>query len=689
MKKIVAIALALTLVAGMALTGCQKGGDNEPTTEEKVYTHDWKTDVTITPEKIDKVETALNLSENIYVNPIDGLSEDFLSGCDISSLIAEEQSGVVFYNEAGEEADLFEILAEHGVNSVRLRVWNDPYNEKGQGYGGGNCDTDKAIEMGKRATKYGLRVIIDYHYSDFWADPSKQMVPKAWAEMNADEKADACFDFTIGSLSKILNAGVDVCMVQIGNETTTGIAGEKDWSKICLIMNAGAAAVRALDPNILIAIHFTNPEKENAYTWFADKLNTYNVDYDVFASSYYSLYHGTLQNLEEVLSAVINKYHKKVWIAEISYPYTEENGDEFGNSVATGNEAYTTSVQGQANMIHDVAEVMAHLGDAGLGICYWEPAWLPVAAKGYDAQYVLWEKYGSGWASSYSKEYDPKDAGKYYGGSSWDNQALFDFTGHPLASLSTFAYLRNGNQCEVTVDTIHDPIYTYKDNEGFTQPETVTAIMTDRSEMEVPIKWYPNGNDYTVDGEYKLDGLVEYDGQKFNIHAIVRIVDPFFFDSSNAEGIENLAQNMSFEDEDTSMWTITKSDATDEAYIIKKSSDAFDGDYSFHFYSSSTPVECCCEQTITGVAPGNYIVSAIMAGGDAGSSTEHEVKLYAIADGQTYEDTSATLTGWQEWNYPVIKNVSSTDGTITIGVSVTSPAGSWGNIDYFILTPMQ
>lgn len=105
-------------------------------------------------------------------------------------------------------------------------------------------------------------------------------------------------------------------------------------------------------------------------------------------------------------------------------------------------------MQGQANLIRDVANAVINVGEKGLGIFYWEPAWIPVPGDNYNERLEKWETYGSGWASSYAKEYDPVDAGTYYGGSSWENQALFDFTGHPLPSLSTFYYLDKGTKTE-------------------------------------------------------------------------------------------------------------------------------------------------------------------------------------------------------------------------------------------------
>ncbi len=380
----------------------------------------------------------------ISIEAVEGLNDDFIFGCDMSTLIAQENSGVIYYNEKGEEQDVLKTLADDGVNMIRVRVWNDPYDENGNGYGGGNCDTDNAIAIGKRATEYKMSTFIDFHYSDFWADPSKQMCPKAWVDMNATEKASAVYEYTKESLGKILEAGVDVGMVQIGNEITSGMAGESDWKNITTLLNSASKAVREVakeyNKDIQIAVHFTNPEKEGRYAKYAKTLADYDVDYDVFATSYYSFWHGTLDNLKSVLSDIIKDYGKKVMVAEISYAYTYEDGDGHQNTIydgAWGEFKYELSEQGQAEAVRDCVEVLASLGDNAIGICYWEPAWIPVP-EDEAGRSVLWEKYGSGWASSYASEYDPKDAGNYYGGSAWDNQALFDFEGHPLPSIEMF-----------------------------------------------------------------------------------------------------------------------------------------------------------------------------------------------------------------------------------------------------------
>ena len=384
--------------------------------------------------------------EDFYVEKVKNLPSDFIKGADISTLIAQEESGVHYYDENGNEKDLITILAENGVNYVRVRIWNNPYDDKGHGYGAGNSDLSKAIAIGKRATAAGMRVLVDFHYSDFWADPGRQVSPKAWANMTIDEKSKALYQFTKESLNTLRASGVDVGMVQVGNETTSsGMAGEAGDERYQLF-KAGTQAVRDVDKSILITLHFTNPEKKSTILYYAEKLKENQIDYDVFATSYYSFWHGSLENLNSVLTEIREKYGKQTLIAETSYAYTLEDGDGQKNVIKseqqTKNGGYPPTVQGQADNLRDVIATSQSAG--ALGVFYWEPAWIPVGKADRNSNLPIWEQYGSGWASSYAISYDPNVDESNYGGSEWDNQALFDFNGRALQSLKVFKFVNTG-----------------------------------------------------------------------------------------------------------------------------------------------------------------------------------------------------------------------------------------------------
>ena len=378
------------------------------------------------------------------------LPEDFILGMEASCVPSLENSGVKYYDHNGTEKDVYQILSENGINYIRVRIWNDPYDANGNGYGGGNCDLANAIAIGQRATKYGLKLLVNFHYSDFWADPGKQAVPKAWKGLDIDAKSEALYTYTKDCLEQLVAAGVDIGMVQVGNETNGALCGENGsapdgWKNITQLMKAGSRAVREVCPDALVAIHFTNPERVGSYENYGKQLQEHRVDYDVFASSYYPYWHGTLSNLTTELNKIADQYGKKVMVAETSYAYSTADTDYHGNTVGSGSSTgHPYTVQGQADQIRDVIQAVADM-HSGIGVFYWEGTWISVGGSSYQENAALWEKYGSGWASSFASEYDPKDAGQWYGGCAVDNQALFDKDGKALESLKIFTLVRSGN----------------------------------------------------------------------------------------------------------------------------------------------------------------------------------------------------------------------------------------------------
>lgn len=362
-----------------------------------------------------------------------------IRGVDISSILAVENAGVTFCNEYGRKQDIFRTLSEHGVNYIRVRVWNEPYDSRGNSYGGGNCDLYTAAEIGRRAAKYGMKLLVDIQYSDFWADPEKQTRPKYWIQHDHETLKGEIYKYTAWVLETISEAGGNIGMVQVGNETNCFFCGETDMYKICDLFASGDQAIRDFDRSVLIAHHFANPST-GSYAWYAQVMDECNLDYDVFATSYYPYWHGTTENLTTVLKEIADTYNKYVMVAETACPYTSEDGDTFGNAVSEDSDSavfrYDISVEGQAQCLTDVFQAVANVGEKGIGVFYWEPAWLGVNGISWEEQSSLWKKYGSGWATDYAAEYDASVTSA--GGSSYDNQALFDFEGNSLKSLQVF-----------------------------------------------------------------------------------------------------------------------------------------------------------------------------------------------------------------------------------------------------------
>ena len=584
---------------------------------------------------------------DVSVKAIQGLSDDFIGGMDVSSMLSLEESGVTFKNANGEVEDLFTLLKESGVNYVRLRVWNDPFTADGQGYGGGNVNADRALTMAKRATAAGLKVLVDFHYSDFWADPSKQQVPKAWKsfEGDADKTADTVYDYTKQTLTTFKQAGVDVGMVQVGNETTAKIAGISGWDGMSKVFSAGSKAIREVLPEAKVVIHFTNPEKAGTYATYAKQLSNHNVDYDVFASSYYPFWHGTTENLTSVLKNVASTYKKDVMVAETSWAYTLDDGDDDSNTVpskvtADNLKKYDISPQGQADEIRAVAEAVNNIGDNdgdgendGLGVFYWEPAWVPVGTGGKDNAELVdtWNKYGGGWATEAAGEYDPNDAGLYWGGSGVDNQALFDFDGKALASLPTFKYIHTG--------AVTDHVFTKID------PVEITA--TDSDSIDAIKAQLPSGHDVTVTVTVTATPAKDY------------VTDGSF---ENAENDKN--------------WTIAGTGAS----ITEDSGNAADGKRALKFWASDA-YSFSATQTITGLETGEYVLTAMSQGAAADNAAITDgVALSATTGGKTTSD-ALELNGWVKFDTATVPVTVGADGTATITITGNLPADAWGNVD--------
>ncbi|GEN56085.1 hypothetical protein GCM10012290_07610 [Halolactibacillus alkaliphilus] len=620
-------------------------------------------DVTLLPVT-DSNDNLGPVEADIHVEKVDGLTDDFINGVDISSIIALENSGVTFYNDAGEKEDIFTILKEKGVNYIRVKVWNDPYTAGGLGYGGGNNDVATAQTIGERATAAGMKVLVNFHYSDFWADPGKQMAPKAWEGFSIAEKQDAITTFTTETLETLKAAGVDIGMVQVGNETNNGMAGESGWANMLPLFDAGTKAVRAFDSSIDIALHFTNPEK-GTYPGYAKQLDDAAIDYDIFATSYYSFWHGTLANLKSTLTAIADTYDKDVLMVETSYAYTPEDGDGHENTIkgTEQNPPYPYTVQGQADAIRDAIATMASIGERGIGVFYWEPAWLPVGPpENLEENKVIWETYGSGWASSYATEYDPADAGKWYGGSAVDNQAWFDFDGHPLPSANIFNYVKTGTVAPVILREIVAQDVSINVGEEVTYPDSVVYHYTDGSTENVQASFEELTGDLKA-GTYQTSGTtVRGDNVTLTIHVHAKnyIIDPSFENQSEA-------------------WTLIFNAQPNQASIKAGQADSKTGQYHAHYYSDSA-IDFVLSQTISNLEPGIYQLSMYNQGGD---HTDSELVLFA-ENSHRYEE-STTVNGWANWQYTEINLIEVHDGSLTIGAHIKANPNAWGTLDDFSL----
>ena len=394
--------------------------------------------------------------QKVTINKVANMTDSTIRGIDISSYVALKNAGVKYYDNDGKEASLLKVLSDNGVNYIRIRIWNDPYNDKGETYGGGSNDVKTGVEIAKEAAKYNIKVLLAFHYSDFWADPALQLLPKAWEKDKDDPEKmrNHVYEFTKDTLEQFKAAGAEVGMVQVGNEISQGMMGimhenqayvwqeEEKSSIIDSYLNAGARAVRECTPDALIALHLDNLNL-SMYKAAMDAWERDNVDYDVFGASSYAFWAGSnmLHNVKEA-EKYVGSRGKLFAVLETSWMNSQEDADGTVNMVNDTNGAsYEVGPQGQADMLSDLYTAILS-GDNGLGAFYWEGAWIPVKAGWVNWKYnkEVADQYGTGWAAKGAVGYYP-DSKMYYNGEpawgadSWDNQTLFDSKGYPLDSL--------------------------------------------------------------------------------------------------------------------------------------------------------------------------------------------------------------------------------------------------------------
>lgn len=360
---------------------------------------------------------------------------EWIKGADLSSLLEVEECGGTFSDEQGTaEAPL--ILKRHGVNLVRLRLWNDPYDENGTPYGAGTNDLPRTIEMARRCKALGLPWLLDFHYSDFWADPGKQTVPKAWRGLDEDGLTKAVYGFTLATLERLKAEELLPCMVAVGNEISNGLlwpyGKSPGYMAIARFVSAGIRAVKKVDPAIQTMIHLDNGGWNGLYrSWFDSYLINGGVDFDCIGLSYYPFWHGSMDALAANLNDLAQRYRKPMIVAETAMGFSLEDyaareglsdADRKGaaaNPILAEKVAWPMTPEGQCQFLRELTAVLRGVPDGlARGFIWWEPAWIPVK--------------GSQWATpaalAYTGEQGP-------GGNEWANQALFDYDGKALPAL--------------------------------------------------------------------------------------------------------------------------------------------------------------------------------------------------------------------------------------------------------------
>jgi len=249
-------------------------------------------------------------------------------GADISFLPQLEARGIKF-SDNGVQKDVFEILKDHGFNYIRLRLFVDPASDSGYSPKKGFCDLPHTLQMAKRIKKAGMKFLLDFHYSDTWADPGKQFKPEAWKGLNFNDLAKKVFDYTTSVLLTLKAQSTLPAMVQTGNEINHGIiwpeGNVQHLDSLAVLLNAAMSAVKKVDPSIITLLHIALGGQNAESEFFLDNMIRRGVSFDVIGESYYPKWHGTLENLQTNLNLLHEKYNKPVIVAEYSQLKKEVN----------------------------------------------------------------------------------------------------------------------------------------------------------------------------------------------------------------------------------------------------------------------------------------------------------------------------------------------------------------------------
>ena len=283
----------------------------------------------------------------------------FAKGADVGWLPQMEATGYKFYDTDGTEKDCLQLLKDRGMNTIRLRVWVNPNDDKASGH----CSKEETVVMALRAQKMGMRIMINFHYSDSWADPGKQFKPKAWENHTFPELMMDVYDHTFDVLSALKSAGVTPEWVQVGNEIPGGMmwpeGSTKNWNQLAQLLNKGYEATKAIDPKIKVIVHLDEGNNNEKFRWFFDNATANNVKYDVIGLSYYPFwikkdYTETIADLAYNLNDMVTRYDKEVMVVEVGGEYDK--------------------VQNTYEMLAaTIKAVEAVPNNKGLGVIYWEP----------------------------------------------------------------------------------------------------------------------------------------------------------------------------------------------------------------------------------------------------------------------------------------------------------------------------
>ncbi|MFE6334712.1 glycosyl hydrolase 53 family protein [Streptomyces sp. NPDC057798] len=344
-----------------------------------------------------------------------GTSGTSIKGSDVSSIPKSEALGGSYRTSSGAIADPLAVLKSAGQNYARVKVWVNPAD--------GFNNKARVLALAKRVKAQGMKLLVDFHYSDTWADPGAQSKPAAWAGHSYSRLKTDVYQHTYDVLNALKAQGTTADMVQVGNEINGGMlwseGSTSNWPQLAGLLNSGHDAVKAVSSSTQVALHLAKGGDLSGTRWWFDNAVANGVKFDVIGLSYYGYWHGPLHDFQTTLDDAATRYGKPVFVAETAYPFRLDSEDTHENIIDLDSElvpGYPATPAGQTRWMNDIASIVEAVPNGrGLGVFYWESTWTAVA--------------GNGW--------DPTDASS---GNGWENQALFGYNDRALPAMAWFSH---------------------------------------------------------------------------------------------------------------------------------------------------------------------------------------------------------------------------------------------------------
>lgn len=545
---------------------------------------------------------------------------EFFKGADISSLLELENHGVKFYTKEGIECEALELCQKNGINSIRIRIWNEPFRIKESG---GYCDLEHTILIARRIKEKNLHFLLDFHYSDFWADPGKQEKPAAWKHLNQEELVQAVYDYTRKVLERLREEHCMPDMVQIGNEIRSGMLfpdGEvPHYEQLAKLVNAGIQAVRDTDADIQVMIHLDQGGKfYYLREWFDAMFAAGMQQFDMIGVSYYPFWHGTFTDLKNSLESLVERYELPVMVVETAHPWRRCQ-DGFVTEEQEKIAGFQAGIEEQCTVMKLLMNIVASVkNQMGLGVYYWEPLVLPVEGQG-------------SWAN---------------------NMGMLDLNGRELPALQEFRFERERLCSDHIVKIYHPEPIVIELGKKLKLPDKVKTLQYDGNCSSYLVRWEKFQPESC--GTYEIKGYVEAIDKQTQLK--VSVVEKL-------PKCINLIKNADFSHNEANWMLIKKQDHIqveihhDEEYLQVSSNQYFD-------------FTVCQEVRI--VQAGTYTLRVMYRGTN---TTGVNVKVYGeqVSGDQIIRKDKIIYPRDDMWVQYDIEGIVLQEGTFTVGIEMNVP----------------